>query len=309
MITTITMNPALDRLMQAERIQVGETNRVKRLADSAAGKGIDVAKALRSLDRRVTVTGFLGGGITRVFTDFFAQWGIRNEFVSIQGTTRTNLHIFSEDGKRTELLERGPEILPAECDRLLQVVEGLAGESAVLTINGSVPGGITEEYFRALIRAAKSKGAFVITDTSGRFLRAALEERPHLIKPNRAEMRELMGDPNASNEAIVDYAQSIAADRVPYVAVSLGGEGALLACREGVWHGRAPDVPVKSTLGCGDTMVASLALSLEQGHSPDVMLKNAIALSTANVLTLETAHICPADYEAMLPLTRVERIR
>lgn len=309
MIATVTMNPALDRLVRAESLIIGDTNRVTRQADSPAGKGIDVAKALRSLGIDVTVTGFLGGDTAPAFIDFFAREGIRNDFVPIQGTTRTNIQIFGEDGKRTELLESGPEILPAECDALLQVVRRLADACRVITLNGSAPRGITVDYFRELIRTAKSGGAFVITDTSGKFLEAALQERPHLIKPNRLEMRELMGNPDAGNEEIIAYAQKIVQEAVPYVLVSLGRDGAILVCREGVWHGLAPDVPVKSTLGCGDTMVASMALSFEQGHTPDIMLKNAIALSTANVMTFETARIIPSDYEDILKITAVERIR
>lgn len=307
MITTITLNPALDRLLSVDRLEPGETNRVRRLADSPAGKGIDVAKALRCLGCGVKATGFLGGDIAYLFTGFFAKEGIQDCFIPIHGTTRTNIQIFGDNGKRTELLECGPEILPEEWESLLITAQELAEQSLVVTVNGSVPEGVSPEQFRMLIHTVKERGATVIADTSGPFLRAAIEERPALIKPNRDEMRELMGAPDADDDAMIEYAKQLVKTSVPYVLISLGRDGALLVCEKGIWHGMAPDVSVKSTLGCGDTMVASLALSFEQGHDPATMLKNAIALSTANVMTFETARILPLDYENILKITSVEQ--
>ena len=124
----------------------------------------------------------------------------------------------------------------------------------------------------------KAAGGIAAADSSGPLLRAALAEKPDLIKPNRSEMCELMGQPGASDEAIRAYAVRLVADGIPYVLVSLGGDGALLACRDGVWRCKAPDVPVKSTLGCGDTMVASLLLSLLEQAAPAEMLRRAVAL-------------------------------
>lgn len=98
------------------------------------------------------------------------------------------------------------------------------------------------------------------------------------------------------------------ADGIPYVLVSLGGDGALLACRDGVWRCKAPDVPVKSTLGCGDTMVASLLLSLLEQAAPAEMLRRAVALSSANAMTFETAHIQPETYRELLPLCTADRL-
>ena len=82
----------------------------------------------------------------------------------------------------------------------------------------------------------------------------------------------------------------------------------LLACRDGVWRCKAPDVPVKSTLGCGDTMVASLLLSLLEQAAPAEMLRRAVALSSANAMTFETAHIQPETYRELLPLCTADRL-
>jgi len=308
MITTITLNPALDKLLSVDEIRVGETNRTRIISTSAAGKGIDVAKVLRDLDTEVAATGFLGGEIAPVFVDYMKKRKIQNCMVPIQECTRTNIQLFGKDGKRTELLEKGPDVTVEECGALLAKTNELAQKSSVVTICGSAPGGVSEDYFRELMRTARQPGTILITDTSGALLKAALKEKPHLIKPNRSEMMELMGNADASDDEMIAFAQQLVKDGVSYILISMGKDGAMLVCEKGVWHGSAPDVDVKSTLGCGDTMVASLSLSLEQRLEPDEMLCNAIALSSANAMTFETAHIIMEDYLSLLKRCSITKL-
>lgn len=308
MFTTVTLNPALDKLLETDRIRIGETNRTRVLSETPAGKGIDVAKVLRGLNREVTATGFLGGPVAPVFRDCFRVENIIDRFVKIAGSTRTNIQLFDENGGRTEFLEKGPDIARQEYAALLQEVTALAGQSTVVTICGSAPGGVGEVEFVELMRAARSGGARLVTDTSGAMLRAAIAEKPDLIKPNRSEMTELMSRETATDEEITAFARALVKKGVRNVLVSLGKDGAMLVCAQGAWRGAAPEVEVKSTLGCGDTMVASMSVSMEEGLEPGEMLRRAIALSSANAMTFETAHILQKDYESVLNRCSVEKI-
>ena len=111
LILTITLNPALDKLVAVPALRAAEANRVELLSTQPAGKGVDVAKVLRDMEAPVCATGFLGGTVASVFNDFLFREGIENAFVPIAGSTRTNLQIFGGDGARTELLEQGPSVL------------------------------------------------------------------------------------------------------------------------------------------------------------------------------------------------------
>lgn len=308
LILTITLNPALDKLVAVPALRAGEANRVELLSTQPAGKGVDVAKVLRDMEAPVCATGFLGGAVASVFNDFLFREGIENAFVPIAGSTRTNLQIFGGDGARTELLEQGPSVTSDEWDALLDVLDSRLPRCGAAALCGSAPGGVSPAMAQSLLRRMKAAGGIAAADLSGPLLRAALAEKPDLIKPNRSEMCELMGQPGASDEAIRAYAVRLVADGIPYVLVSLGGDGALLACRDGVWRCKAPDVPVKSTLGCGDTMVASLLLSLLEQAAPAEMLRRAVALSSANAMTFETAHIQPETYRELLPLCTADRL-
>lgn len=308
MITTVTLNPALDKLLSVEEVVLGEANRSRCLADTPAGKGIDVAKVLRDLSCDVSATGFLGGDVAHVFVSCLKTEGIQNRFVPIQSSTRINIQIFEKSGRRTELLDKGPTVTEQEKTALMEQVKKLSAESAVVTVCGSAPEGVDADYYRELLQTVKKSGTIMVADASGELLKTALKEKPVLIKPNRTEMRELMGNPSANDAEIIAFAQNLVKDGIAYVLVSLGGDGAMLVCEHGVWCGKAPEVDVKSTLGCGDTMVASISLSLEQKNTPDIMLRNAIALSSANAMTFETAHIRVEDYEALLARTEVTKV-
>lgn len=308
MITTVTLNPALDKLLSVEEVVLGEANRSRCLADTPAGKGIDVAKVLRDLSCDVSATGFLGGDVAHIFVSCLKTEGIQNCFVPIQSSTRINIQIFEKSGRRTELLDKGPTVTEQEKTALMEQVKKLSLESAVVTVCGSAPEGVDADYYRELLQTVKKSGTIMVADASGELLKTALKEKPVLIKPNRTEMRELMGNPSANDTEIIAFAQNLVKDGIAYVLVSLGGDGAMLVCEQGVWRSKAPEVDVKSTLGCGDTMVASISLSLEQKHTPDIMLRNAIALSSANAMTFETAHIRVEDYEALLARTEVIKV-
>jgi 1-phosphofructokinase len=307
MITTLTLNPALDKLLETDTVTIGETNRVRLLSASAAGKGIDVAKVLRDLDCTVAATGFLGGDVAGIFVRCFKDENIENDFIPIRDTTRTNIQLFEKNGRRTELLEAGPEITEKECSQLMQRFIPLAEKSDSVTLCGSVPAGVSEAFFRRLIRMARQSCNYVIVDSSGKWLKIGADEHPDLIKPNRREMAELMDAVNPTDEQIIEFARK-ATVNVPYILVSLGEDGAMLICRQGVWRGRAPEIKVKSTVGCGDTMVASVSVSLSEQLYPDEMLRRSIALSAANAMTFETAHVILDDYQQLLPRVRIEKI-
>lgn len=308
MITTVTLNPALDKLLETDEIKVGETNRTNILSLSAAGKGIDVAKVLRDLDCAVSATGFLGGDVAGIFVRSFKEEKIGNYFVPIKESTRTNIQLFEKNGRRTELLERGPAISKEECASLIKRLKLLTENSDAVAICGSVPQGVSKDYFRGLIQTAKRSGRIVVADTSGDWLKIAVSERPALIKPNRHEMLELMGREQANDDEIITSARQMVNAGTDYVLVSLGGDGAILICDQGVWRGKVPDIPVKSTLGCGDTMVASLIVSLVERHPPETMLLHSIALSAANAMTFETAHVILDDYKKLLSICTVEKL-
>ena len=47
MIVTVTMNPAIDKTVDIERMERGGLNRIKRVVLDAGGRGINVSKTIK----------------------------------------------------------------------------------------------------------------------------------------------------------------------------------------------------------------------------------------------------------------------
>lgn len=141
----------------------------------------------------------------------------------------------------------------------------------------------------------------MIVDTSGPVLKVAVQEKAKLIKSNKDEILELMNQKNATDEQMIEYAQTICKQGITYVLISLGKEGAMPVSEHGGWKGEAPEVEVKST-------VASMCLSLTEGDDSATMFQKAIALSSTNAMTFETAHVIEQDYQSLLPRCHVKKL-
>lgn len=308
MFLTITLNPALDKFIYAPDFAIGQVNPIEIRQTLAAGRGVYAAKVLRDLGHPVTVSGLLGQNLSSVFQRLFISKSINDAFVRIQGNTRTNIHMLDGKGGETELLEPAPDISQKEwknfLERLGQILEGCD----MVAICGSVPPGVTPQMFSSMLSMIENYHLPVLIDTQDRMLDVACAKRPRLVKFNRERIRNQLGTEQCSMEQIITYAKGLLKMGVENVLVSLDSEGALLICKEGIFRANAPEVAIRSTIGCGDAMVASIAESLSVGRTPEELLRHAVAISSANCLSKETAQITLSDYHALLDQVTIEKL-
>ena len=114
MILTVNLNPAVDKICEAEKVCPGQVNRLKSAERVAGGKGINVTKILRQFHLPVAAVGFLGGDAGKLIEDAMEELGVECHFTKIKGQTRTNVNILAADGQVTEILEPGPRITEKE---------------------------------------------------------------------------------------------------------------------------------------------------------------------------------------------------
>lgn len=132
-------------------------------------------------------------------------------------------------------------------------------------------------------------------DASGPALAAALAEGVHLVKPSARELGELVGRALPTLDDRVEAARELV-DRgsAEVVALTLGGDGAVLVTREGVTRLEVPKVEVRSTVGAGDSFLAALVLRLAQGRTLDEAFRAGVAAGTATAMT-EATELCHRD--------------
>src|ERR1051325_8581736 len=90
MIVTVTLNAAIDRTLTVPNFQRGQRHRASDGVTLAGGKGVNVARALKALGIPVVATGLSGGGTGTRIVEQLTDEAILNDFVHIDGESRTS---------------------------------------------------------------------------------------------------------------------------------------------------------------------------------------------------------------------------
>ncbi|MER5753478.1 1-phosphofructokinase family hexose kinase [Streptomyces sp. NPDC002088] len=301
MITTVTLNAAMDVTYTVDRVAPGASHRVADVRRRAGGKGINVARVLAALGRPTVVTGLAGGPVGAAVRRDLAESGLRDDLVETAGNSRQTITVVEpERDDATVLLEPGPQVTDAEWDAFTTVYRRLLDESRVVVLSGSLPPGLHEDAFAQLVAAAHERHVPVVLDTSGAALLKALPAGPALVKPNADELRETLGTDDAAAGA-----RALLRAGAQAVVVSLGADGMLALTPDGGWHARPPYRVRGNPTGAGDAAVAALAAGLA-GHTPwPDRLRHAVAVSAAAVRAPIAGAFDAPMYHELLALVEV----
>ncbi len=310
MISTVTLNTSIDKAYQLGCPLVdGTVMRVETCIDNAGGKGLNAARAVATCGEQVLATGFVGGNNGRLLCELLDADGIEHDFVHIESETRCCVNVLEPDGRSTEFLEPGRPVGCEEVARMREKVTEIAARADVVTFNGSVPAGAGMDIYRELVSVVRTAGKPAILDTSGTLLVNSLEARPTMIKPNTDEIQAILGRKPESIDEIIAAAREVHEKcGIEKVVVSLGGEGSVMACEEGVFRGRAPKIDVVNPVGSGDTMVGAFAVAIARGMSVEEQLAYAMSCASANCLSASTGHFDMAVADELRASTSVERV-
>lgn len=285
MIYTITLNPALDKTAQIDSFTVGSVNRISTMRTDPGGKGINVSKVIASLEGQSCALGILGGRIGSIIKTSLDCQNIKTDFIFVEDETRVNLKIIdSVAGTNTDINEPGNSVSQDVLDQVLKKLLEHITPGDIVVFAGSVPNGAPKDIYRVWIESCKKKGAKTIVDADGELLYEAIKSKPYLIKPNIFELERIMCRRFISTHEIAEAGKQLVKDGIEKVVISLGENGALFITKDKAIHGFGLEVKVISTVGAGDSMVASLALSEEAELPLEQAVKNAIATSAANVM-------------------------
>lgn len=265
---TVTLNPAIDQTAFVPNFKADAVNRVVWEQADPGGKGVNVSSFLADFGYLSTATGLLGGENSELFERLFEQKGIRDRFVRIAGRTRVNVKIVDDIQQQvTDINFPGQAPTAEDLENLRRVINQLAIDHDWFIFSGSLPQGAPIELYRDLIGVLKRQGKTVVLDTSGQPLKAAIPAQPDLIKPNLAELQEILGQTLESESAILQAARNLIQRGLQVVVVSLGAAGALFVDGESAIHAQPPLIEVKSTVGAGDAMVAGVVAAWAQGDA------------------------------------------
>ena len=333
MIVTLTPNPSLDRTVTLPGPLVrGGVNRLSGVVVEPGGKGVNVARVLVSAGQRATaVLPASAHDPLLLALDAAASAGLSARAVTVAAPVRVNTAVTEPDGTTTKLNEPGASLSPEEIDAvemaLLEAVAAArpseraesaesAGARHWAVLSGSLPPGAPADWYARLVRLLRGSapGLRIAVDTSDEPLTALAaglpEVAPDLIKPNGEELGQLVGLPadramaleegaaHGDLAPVADAARILVDLGLGAVMATLGPAGAVLVTGEGAWHATAPEVPVLSTVGAGDSSVAGYVLADVRGGDEVERLRTAMAYGSAAASLPGTTLPAPGDLPA-----------
>ena len=280
----------------------------------AGGKGVNVARALKTLGMPVIATGVAGGPTGTRIIEQLTEEAILNDFVRIREESRMSTAVVDPTtGEQTEINERGPAVSEAELDLFVDKLLYLAKGANVCVFSGSLPRGVPADLYARLIAEINKLGCVTVLDAEGEALRVGTRAEPTVVTPNEPEAEELVGhefsdeeDRPAAVREIVELGAREAIMTLPTGCIGLLGTGSdrtLLRARidPGV-------VEARSTVGSGDAFLAGYVAARYGNGDAERCLRYAVGCGAESIQHFGAGVLDPREVDRLLPEVEVERL-
>ena len=309
MIVTVTLNPCIDKTIEMNGFALGETNKAASVREDIGGKGINVSVAVKQLGFESSCIGFERAGGRLSISQMLKDKGITNLMTPTPGNMRCNLKLFdNQTHEMTEILESGEAVEQEDIVRFFSDLKSIKTADALVCSGSAAPGVKAECYYDIISYAKNELGCLTVLDARGEYMKKGILANPDYIKPNIAELEELCGKKLNTHDEMIIEAKKLIENGIGKVCLSLGKDGALLICNEGVWFAPPVSIKVRGVQGAGDSMVAAICIAEKLNKTPPEILRYAVAAAAAS-LEREGTLMCTAEsFEKMLTLVKTVQI-
>jgi 1-phosphofructokinase family hexose kinase len=311
MINTLTLNPAIDRILFIDKFEKTVTARINRQETALGGKGVHISINLKLMGMESAAFGILFGRTGREIEDSLSAIGVTREFVWGEDDgreSRTNYVLIEEDKTATIVADRGVILSEKEIGAIVDRLRKRVGKGDVLVFSGDASNVPDPYIYNRVMEELSDRDAKVYIDASGETLRKAVEASPFLIKPNRDELETITGERVVSRDDVIMGIASLEKRGIENVAVSLGAEGSVSLLGGSLWRAAPPDVSVESTVGCGDSFLAGLIFGITNGWDAERTIRYATATSSATAASPMSVGFDPGYADDLMDQVTVERL-
>ncbi|MDO4475205.1 MAG: 1-phosphofructokinase family hexose kinase [Lachnospiraceae bacterium] len=312
MIHTLTLNPAIDRILYLPQLTQNITNRIRSTRDTIGGKGTHVSIDLSQLGQRSTAFGICHGPNGQNVIDILSEYDIDvcfNHYDAPGKNTRTNYLVIEDTTDCTILAEPGVKLTEKEICDLIDRMKHIIKEGDYLLFSGDASNSPDPAVYNRIMRELKDKNIRFVLDASGASLKSCICESPYMIKPNLDELSMLVDYPVGEDiPSILKAMDSLAQYNVEIIAVSLGGDGSVVRTPEGTFRVEPPKVNVCNTIGCGDCFLAGFVYGLASGLNTEETLRIATASSAAAAESTLSIGFDEARKNELLSQVKITRI-
>ena len=305
MIITLTPNTGIDHTLQVSSFHLNQTIRATASAWGMGGKATDVSWILGKLGVPTLALGFAAGPNGLRMEAMLRERGVETDFVWVEGETRLNTVLVVPGKGQSTITTSSLQVSPRHLAEFTAHYEKALEVASCVVMGGSLPGGVPVEFYEGTIAQAHKHSVPVIFDSSGPSLAVGIKSRPDLIKPNQAELFDLLGDRPASQQEVQQAAEKLCDRFGVNLIVTLGEEGAIAVFHDRSYFIHPLSIEVVSAAGAGDGVLAGMALALERKEPILYGLQHAFALAGAILKTLATADFRIEDYQELLSQIKI----
>lgn len=284
MIYTVTFNPALDYILELEKLEIGKIQKSKTELILPGGKGINVSTVLTNLDVDNIALGYKAGFVGAELERLLRNMNVKTDFIDLEeGNSRINVKISGEE--ETAINTNGPQISENKILELLEKLKTL-NESDYLVLSGSIPSSIKDDIYEKICRIVKKQNVKIVVDATKNLLVQALKYNPFLIKPNNEELGEIFGVEIHTKEDAYVYGKKLKEMGAQNVLVSMGKIGAALIDEAGQeYFIKSPEGKRVNTVGSGDSMVAGFIAGFLKYNNYNDALRMGVSAGSASALS------------------------
>jgi 1-phosphofructokinase family hexose kinase len=302
MIITVTLNTAIDKTLSVPNFRLGRRHRTVEQTTMPGGKGVNVARVLKTLGTPVIATGLAGGATGTRIVEQLTQLSVLSDFVRIREESRTNTAVIDPTtGEQTEINERGPKVSQQEVELFVDKLLYLSKGARLCVFAGSLPRDVDIDIYARLIRELRRLGVATVIDTDGDPLRRAVRAEPDVISPNVLESEELVGHEFNDDEDRIIAVREMA---------ELGAREAIMGMPDGCFAYMAPEdhnggrrlyrvrvapgaVEPRATVGSGDAFLAGFVAARYAGQPTSECLAFGVACGAESTQHLGAGLIDP----------------
>ena len=281
MIVTLTINPAIDRIISIDRLAFEDRAYINSSRESAGGRGINVSSVIHSFGGETLAVLISGGDSGKRLEGLLGKCGYRIAVVPVQNEIRTNLTVTDKHGLTVNLNEAGPQLGKAEVARVERVVRDTLDHASWLMVCGSIPPGVPPAFYGKLVSMARHKKVKTLLHADGEALREGIAARPTVVAPNEQEAGRLLGQTLLTRTHFLEAAERIRQMGADSVVLTLGSRGAVGAFADGLMEALAPRIDAVCAIGAGDALMAAYAWARGRRTSVADALRWGVAAGTA----------------------------
>jgi 1-phosphofructokinase family hexose kinase len=308
MITTITLNPMVDKTVYIGSLEPGKTHRASKLEMVAGGKGINVSRQLKHLGLTTVATGFLGGEIGSIVSRLLSEEGIEQDFVLTDTMTREGVTYRESNGVSTAVFEAPERIAATFVHALNEKINRLAPRSTWLVCGGSSPGSEADDLFYEAIVIGHRAGILSVLDSYGRAFELALPALPALVKLNKHEFEVTFGKELRGDEDFLAGLDFLLSKGIQYCIITDGARPSYAAVRGHYWKAVPPNVDAVNATGSGDAMIAGMLYGFNQGWKFEGCFAFGVAAGAANARKWSVADSSVQEIADLEPHVLIQRL-